>query len=464
MKFIRSRFLGYGVPVIAILVLTVLLTITLLRLTDIQRSMRNTANADMVWALSQAHIESVLLSSAIFGVVAQPDRPHDIRFRYDILISRINLLIQGPQARYLKKIGASDLLTPHFQALKALGSNINDIDAGNFAYLSSVESTLLEFHRAVSAASAQALIAQWDEIGERLDKYRNAVLTVIFLMLGIWLCSAIVSIQLLFSVRKAEENQRSRQREVELKRELETERKISQLYRSFGGMISHQFRTPLAIIDATTQRMIRARDRMDSNEIARRADIIRDATQRLTVLIDGILNADRYLDKVDVKKQRCLLLDLASEAMVELQSLAPGRRIVLTDETGNASWVECDPLLTTQIISNFLSNAAKYSEPDTLIEMRIFREGRMLSCSVTDHGRGISPEELPHVFDRYFRARTAADVVGTGIGMHIASQLASLQNGEVSAYSSLGRGSTFVMRLPAPKADARKVVAPEDQN
>lgn len=462
MKLIRSRFLGYGVPVFAILVLAVLLTITLLRLTDIQRSMRNTANADMVWALSQAHIESLLLSSAIYGVVARPAESHNIRFRYDMLLSRINLLFQGPQARYLNNIGVGAALNPHLQALKAMEGSVDDIDAGKLDRVPSVEHTLLAFHNAVSTASARSLIAQWDEIGARHDMYRTAVLTVIFLMMGIWLCSAFVSIQLLFSVRKAEENQRSKQREGELKRELETERKISQLYRSFGGMISHQFRTPLAIIDATTQRMIRAGDRMDATEIARRANIVRVATRRLTELIDGILNADRYLDKIDVRKQRCLLAELAAEAMAELQALVPERRIVLVDETGDASWVECDPLLTTQIISNFLSNAAKYSEPDTLIEIRVFREGRMLSCSVTDHGRGISPEELPHVFDRYFRARTAADVVGTGIGMHIASQLASLQEGNVSAYSSLGRGSTFVMWLPAPKEDGHRAGALED--
>lgn len=461
MTFIRPRFLGYGVPVIAILVLTVLLTITLLRLTGIQRSMRNTANADMVWALSQAHLESLQLSSAIYARMVRPDDPHDILFRYDMLVSRINLLDQGPQQRYLNKISAGVALIPHIEALRALDGSLHELQAGRLERVPAVQETLQAFHSAVAVVSARALIAQWEEIGDRLDRYRNAVLTVIFLMMGIWLCSAIVSVQLLFSVRKAEEHQRSKQREIELKKELETERKISQLYRSFGGMVSHQFRTPLAIIDAMMQRLIRAGDSMHPGDVARRAAKVRAATQRLTQLIDGILNADRFLDNIDVNKQPCLLAALARQAMVEQQALSPERPIVFRDETEGASVLDCDPVLTVQIIANFLSNAVKYSGPDTQVEMCVYRDGVSMACAVTDQGRGISPEDLPHVFDRYFRAGTAADVVGTGIGLHIASQLASLQGGETSAYSSLGRGSTFVVRLPAPHIGVQGAVAPE---
>lgn len=212
-------------------------------------------------------------------------------------------------------------------------------------------------------------------------------------------------------------------------------------------MVSHQFRNPLAVIDASMQRLVRAGSRMGGDEIARRAEKVRAATKRLTDLIDSILNADRFLEQVQARIRTYSLVDLAQQAIAEQRMLTPLRRIYLINEAGTEVLVRCDPVLTAQILENFLSNAVKYSDSNTEISVILRRKGEWVQCLVCDQGRGISNEDMEHIFKRYFRAWDASSVVGTGIGLHIASELASLQEGKVDVFSELGEGSIFVLSL-----------------
>ncbi len=447
MSLTRSSVLGYALPILAIIVLAILLTVTLFRLADIQRAMRNNVNANMVWVIYQTHIESLMLGDAIQHRLIDSEPKSDITHRYQMLSSRIGLLNDGPQKRALQAIGMADLIASQAHAVLQLGDRIRVADGERTDY-EHMRGTLDAFSALLLKASGKAMVAQWEEAGTRIDTYRNAVLTIFFLMIGIWVGSAVISIQLLLALKKTRDNERIRQREIELKKQLENERRISELYRSFGSMVSHQFRTPLAIIDAAMQRLIRAGDRMDAAEVRHRATRAREATQRLTHLIESILQADRFMEQLEVTMKPCSLKDLSREAVAEQKALAPAREIQLLDETDGESTVECDPVLTSQIIGNFLSNAFKYSEGDTQVSVRVYREAGWVCCAVRDHGRGISAKDMPHIFKRYFRALTATDVVGTGIGLHIATELASLQRGEIHACSEPDVGSTFVLRLP----------------
>lgn len=447
MSLTRPSVLGYLLPILAIVVLAFLLTITLFRLADIQRAMRNNVNANMMWVIYQTHVESLMLANSVQHRLVEPDSDSDLLHRYHMLLSRISVLNDGPQKRALQAMGIAETLTLQADAVVELaGLFENDaVDAAGYAQIRQALST---FSATLQSASGKAMMAQWEEAGERIDTYRNAVLTIFFLMIGIWICGAVLSVQLLLALKKTRDNDRIRQRGIELQKQLENERKISDLYRSFGSMVSHQFRTPLAIIDATMQRLMRAGDRMAMDEIRHRAAKARQATLRLNQLIENILQADRFMEQLEVAMRPCCLADVARQAVVEQQAIAPRRVILVADETGGESTVLCDPMLTSQIIGNLVSNAIKYSEESTPISVRISRnEGRMY-CEVSDQGRGISAHDLNHVFKRYFRATASTDVVGTGIGLHIAMELALLQNGNIEARSEPGVGSSFTLQLP----------------
>jgi len=451
MNLTRSGVLGYMLPVLAIIVLAILLTVTLFRLSNIQRAMHNNANANMVWVIYQTHIESLMLGDAIQHWLIEPGDEGEIAHRYQMFQSRIGILNDGPQKRALQAMGMADALAEQAEVVLQLGGAINIQEAA--PDYRKMRAALDEFSALLLTTSNKAMVAQWEEAGARIDTYRNAVLAIFFLMIGIWVSSAVISVQLLLALKRARDNERVKQREIELQKQLENERKISELYRSFGSMVSHQFRTPLAIIDAAMQRLIRVGDRVEAAEVAHRAGQAREATQRLTYLIENILRADRFMEQLEVAMAPRSLADLAQQAVAEKKELVPGRDIQFLDETTGTSMVECDPLLTSQIIGNLLSNAVKYSEDDKPVHVRVHREAGWVCCEVRDEGRGISSKDMPHVFKRYFRAWTATDVVGTGIGLHIAMELALLQYGEIQAWSEPEVGSTFVLRLPESKKE-----------
>lgn len=454
MRFVRSGFFAYGLSMLAIIVLIVLLTVTLFRLSDIQRAMRNNASANMVWVLYQTHIESLMFENALQHQLIEPSANNEFSHRHQMLISRISVLNDGPQKTALDSIGIADKVAQQSEAALELAAKFhaNETSSKDYKLLRETLSTL---NKSLLTASNRSMISQWEEAGARIDKYRNAVLRIIFLMIGIWIVSVVICIQLIFALKKTRDNERSKQRELDLRKQLENERKISELYRSFGSMVSHQFRTPLSIIDATLQRLIRASDRMDATEIQQRASKAREATRRLTNLIERILHADRFMEQLNVNMKQAGLAHIAQQAVAEQKFLVPNRKIHFQDETHGESTVWCDPMLSIQIISNLLSNAIKYSDEHQTISVRVYREEALMCCGVIDEGRGIRTEEMPHIFTRYFRAKAATDIVGTGIGLHIANELATLQKGKIYAHSELGVGSTFVFCLPYKKTNGK---------
>lgn len=447
MVYKKKTVLRYLLPFLTILILIVLLTVALVRLASIQQEMRYNTNGNMVWVIYNAHLESLRLTDVIQKQALNSQTDGDAFFRYQMLLSRINLLHDGPQARFLEKIHLISELHEHTTAIKELEPFL--LQTGlSLTELIKVQNTLASFSELMLKASGEAMTAQWDELGAGIDMNRNAVLAIIFIMVGILLCSIFVSIQLLVALKKTRENERVKQHQIELKKQLENERKIGELYRSFGAMVSHQFRTPLAIIDASMQRLIRASHRMTPQEVSHRAVKVKAATERLTHLIETILNADQFMEQVDIQLQQFCLTELAQQIVAEQSDLQPHRQIDFSYTEAQNARVVGDPILTSQIIANFLSNADKYSPINTKIVVKIYQQGNWICCAVQDDGRGISTQDLPYIFQRYFRGSTVADVIGTGIGLYVAAELAALQQGQVNVDSELGVGSTFILSLP----------------
>ena len=108
----------------------------------------------------------------------------------------------------------------------------------------------------------------------------------------------------------------------------------------------------------------------------------------------------------------------------------------------------CDPILVSEIISNLLSNADKYSSTDTVIKVHVYQREQRVCCDIQDQGRGIAEQNLAHVFQRYFRADSVADITGTGIGLYVVAELAELQEGRVTVSSVEHTGSIFTLCLP----------------
>lgn len=445
---------GYPIPLAAIITLTILLGMALFRLAQTQEDMRSNVGTNMYWVISQGHLESLQLSNAVQRKYISPADEVDINLHYQLLLSRLRLLEDGPQARYLAAAGVTPQLRSQFADIRALEPLYLANEEISIKTLRRTQEALQAFNTTMADSAADAMARQWEESGARLDRYRNTVMTTIFLMVGILLISTFIAVKLIVTLKRARASEHSRLLAAQLEKELEAERKVSELYRNFGAMVSHQFRTPLAIIDSSMQRLVRASDRLDSAEIARRATKVRMAIQRLTQLVESTLSADRLATQTEASLQRHDLASLAEEAIAAQRSATPDRAITLTCAAPLSALVRCDPVLTSQILLNLISNAVKYSPRDSTVEVRVFAKRETVRCAVADRGQGISSRDLPHIFDRYYRAASAANIVGTGIGLHVARQLALLQHGELDVISEPGAGSTFTLILPEYSAGA----------
>lgn len=443
----KKLFIRYILPLVTIVLLLVLLGVALFRLSAIQREMHYNSNANMLWVTYFTHLEGLRLTDAIQAKALDPEAEVDPLFRYQMLLSRLHLLQDGPQARFLNRVDLVEQLQKHKMALTQIEPILTASEL-NHEQLQHLQQILSEFNAFMLQASGRAMTAQWEDLGADLDINRKAILTVLFIMMAILLCSLFVAGQLLVALKRSRQNEYIKQQQLELKKQLEHERKVNELYRSFGAMVSHQFRTPLAIIDASMQRLIRAAERMTPSQVIDRATKVKAATERLTYLIERILQADRLLEQVDLQLHEYSLPELVERVINDYVFLSSNRQLKFTVENVENLQAICDPVLVNEIISNFLSNADKYSPAETVIAVHVYQRNQQVCCDIQDQGRGIEQPDLAHVFQRYFRADSVADVTGTGIGLYVVAELADLQRGQVAVSSEKDKGSTFTLCLP----------------
>jgi len=234
-----------------------------------------------------------------------------------------------------------------------------------------------------------------------------------------------------------------------VQRSLEKERELSGLQRQFVSMVSHEFRTPLAVIDGSAQRILRRFDKLEPEQIKVGIDKVRKAVVRLTDLMESVLNSAHLEEgRVDFNPETCLLPSLLRELCISYGEINRDRQIIVNIDQMPES-IAGDRRLLHQVFSNLLSNAIKYS-PGT---QKIWVTGRMQSdselvVSIRDEGLGIPPDDLKKLFERFFRAGTSIGIAGSGIGLHLVKHFVDLHHGRVDVESTVGVGTEFFVFLP----------------
>jgi len=207
---------------------------------------------------------------------------------------------------------------------------------------------------------------------------------------------------------------------------------------------SHELRTPLATA-RTNLEVIELHGEMDAAERSRILAEAIDELREMTQLIEELVDLAR--GDVHVLETQPVRLDLVAEEAVAAAARRHDRRIdVALDETV----VEGSPAALGRAISNLLDNAAKWSPSGTAIDVTV-ADG---AVAVRDRGPGIAEEDLPHLFDRFYRAADARTLPGSGLGLAIVRQIAEAHRGTVSVEPADGGGSVFTLRLPPVPAPA----------
>lgn len=228
-----------------------------------------------------------------------------------------------------------------------------------------------------------------------------------------------------------------------LERELGAKENQSQ----FLGMVSHEFRTPLAIIDSAAQ-LLAMRAEQAGPDMLERLSVIRGSVQRLTGLIDSHLTDERLQSNALVLERGPVdLAALILTVVNPFQVAYPDRRFDF-DLAALPAQAEVDAHLVGLVLANLITNAVKYSNSGSAITLRGHTDGAMAVIEVADQGRGIPKCEIPRLFERFFRGTSAVGVPGTGIGLHTVQQIAHLHGGAVAVDSTPGIGSNFRVILP----------------
>jgi two-component system, OmpR family, sensor kinase len=243
-----------------------------------------------------------------------------------------------------------------------------------------------------------------------------------------------------------------------LEEKLAEEQRLTLLQRNFVSMASHEFRTPLAIIDGHTQRLISMRDRLTAEELAQRVRKVRSMVRRMTQLIDNLIGSARLIDGPIELYYHPGQVDLGSllrDSCRLQRELTPDAQISEPAEAGPRLIVYGDGSLLSQLFSNLLSNAVKYSPEGGLIEAIAVQAGAEVVVSIKDHGIGIPEVDRGRVFERYYRGNNTSGIGGSGVGLSLVKSIVELHRGAISLQSTEGEGSRFTLRLPAASPELR---------
>jgi signal transduction histidine kinase len=219
-------------------------------------------------------------------------------------------------------------------------------------------------------------------------------------------------------------------------------------------MISHEFRTPLAIIDAAAQRIVRAKDKVNTDYLGEKTLQIKSAVSRMVGLMESILATGRMeTGTLSVTKRPVSLAKLIEETASRRQEISPLHKIhVDIGRLPDSMMLDRDAM--ERVFTNLLSNAVKYAPDATDIHVKALVRQGCAVVAVSDNGIGIDAEDVPRIFDPYFRARSARGIAGTGIGLNIVREIVNLHGGSISVSSAIGMGTTFEITLPLDDACA----------
>lgn len=231
----------------------------------------------------------------------------------------------------------------------------------------------------------------------------------------------------------------------------------------FVSDASHELRTPITAIQTTNEVALR-KQKLSIGEAKDLISYNIEEIVKLKNLTDGLLSLLKQ-DQQPIAQTIVSVQDLLAESINHVMHSALQKKITIEDTIphvkvlGNGSMLE-------QAITILLDNAIKYSPEKTTISLKAHTKGKSVYIEVHDQGVGIKASDLPHIFDRFYRADTSRSKVaneGYGLGLSIAKKIIDQHNGEIKANSTPGKGTTFILKLPFDAKQHKQGVIHEEK-
>ncbi|MFY9413528.1 MAG: ATP-binding protein [Tepidanaerobacteraceae bacterium] len=230
------------------------------------------------------------------------------------------------------------------------------------------------------------------------------------------------------------------------------ERKLEDLRREFLGDVSHELRTPLTYLQGYTEALL---DNMVKNEEerSRYLNIILEETLRLRRLVDELLDLSHIeAGHLDIKKNSISIESIVEKVSKKVHPLCDSKKIELEiDIQGDIPLIVADEDRIEQVLINLVDNAVRYSPKDSKVTVKVRPSDEGAIVTVKDSGQGIPPEELPFVWERFYKVDKSRErkKSGTGLGLAIVKKIVELHNGRVWAQNCDEGGAEFSFYLPS---------------
>ncbi|MFK4825857.1 sensor histidine kinase [Paenochrobactrum sp. BZR 588] len=447
----------YFVAGIAMLGFCLMLAYAFYQLLKVERSLESFVGENMLWAVNQADRESRRFSDAL---LLDGDNEELIELRFEILKSRINLLSIGPQLEYFQNIGAAKQLENIIATMKQIEERYEIEEHLEQAEILSIYREILPVFNDFGRIANLSMIHERDAGGDARDHQLNIIYLTMVAVLGLMTAGAVLSYLLIMNIKsanRANTELRHYQEELEaivdqrtqaLKVALKNEKKANEIYKGFLTTVSHQFKTPVAIIDLIAQRFIRHPEDITSEAVTEAVGRIREAVSRLTRIIESTISGDVINGKgVKLKAEQFDLLEIIGQSIAYHQDIYPLRSVHFDHHITEVPYYG-DKTLLEQIVVNLLANADMYSPDNTAIDVTALLSDNVFICRVKDYGVGIPAHEAEMIFDRFYRATNVAHLSGSGLGLSFSRQIAQMHGGDLKLVAT-GSGITeFELRLP----------------
>lgn len=257
-----------------------------------------------------------------------------------------------------------------------------------------------------------------------------------------------------------------RERTATIEQQAEELRSLDAAKSRFFANVSHELRTPLTLMKGPLSSMLKG-GRLQEKDAAM-AKLAQGNTERLSQLVNELLNLSRLeAGKMELHEQTVALHAFIHRVAASFESHAQqqGMLFEFQYQPKPQLQVRLDADMCAKVLNNLLSNAFKFTSQGGEIKLHVADLGNRIEIRVSDTGRGIHPNDLPHIFDRFYQSRqkNAPTEGGTGIGLALSQELAHAMQGTIKAESTLGSGSSFVFAFPKKEVMGTIENAPLDE-
>jgi len=243
-----------------------------------------------------------------------------------------------------------------------------------------------------------------------------------------------------------------RQQLEQVQQKLAQEKELGELKLQFFSMVSHEFRTPLSVIDGSSQLLKERLTNLVEPDKLKNLFQIQASVKLMTQLLNDILTLARAdAGKLECKPELLEMQFFCLNLIEDIQLFSEQPRTLKFDKYGTRTYAYLDEKLLYSILSNLLSNAIKYSSLESTVYFTLTCEPDSVIFQIKDEGIGIPEEEQGKIFEPFCRGRNAGSVTGSGLGMAVVKKCLDLHQGELSVNSEVDVGTTFTVKLLQPQ-------------